>query len=183
MAALIVQRFLASDEYESILDYACNFEHAFRKSGVIGDPSWRESRLTHEFAPWDREIRERVGAMCFAVMDALAIPRQEIVDIEAQMTAHNDAQFFKRHADVGHPSTNPRVISYVYYFWREPKPFLGGEIEIEGTIYTPPANSIIFFPSSAMHEVMPVRCASKCWQDSRFTVNGWCRNKLIGVDG
>jgi Rps23 Pro-64 3,4-dihydroxylase Tpa1-like proline 4-hydroxylase len=27
-----------------------------------------------------------------------------------------------------------------------------------------------------MHEVLPIKCDSKQFQDSRFTINGWLRN-------
>jgi hypothetical protein len=39
----------------------------------------------------------------------------------------------------------------------------------------PRHNSIIFFPSEYMHEVMPVICPSREFVDSRFTINGWVR--------
>ena len=39
----------------------------------------------------------------------------------------------------------------------------------------PRNNSIIFFLSRYMHEVLPVSCPSQSFADSRFTVNGWVR--------
>jgi SM-20-related protein len=42
----------------------------------------------------------------------------------------------------------------------------------------PRRNSIIFFPSFQMHEVLPISCPTKAFADSRFTINGWIRQLL-----
>jgi len=34
-------------------------------------------------------------------------------------------------------------------------------------------NSIVFFPSNYLHEVLPTRCPSGEFADSRLTYNGW----------
>lgn len=82
-----------------------------------------------------------------------------------------------------------RVLTYVYYFHREPKSFTGGELVIYDSksengylvaakshkVIQPTNNTIIFFPSQCMHEVLPVSCPSEYFADSRFTINGWLR--------
>ncbi|MBE9012911.1 2OG-Fe(II) oxygenase, partial [Pseudanabaenaceae cyanobacterium LEGE 13415] len=40
-------------------------------------------------------------------------------------------------------------------------------------------NSIIFFPSHFLHEVLPVSCPSRQFADSRFTLNGWIRRATL----
>lgn len=113
----------------------------------------------------------------------------EISEIEAQLTAHNDGCYYKIHNDAGSEKTASREITYVYYFYQEPKAFSGGELRIYDTELkaggpithenfqniTPANNSIIFFNSRCRHEVMPVVCPSKAFEHSRFTVNGWIR--------
>jgi Rps23 Pro-64 3,4-dihydroxylase Tpa1-like proline 4-hydroxylase len=47
------------------------------------------------------------------------------------------------------------------------------EVQVRALTLTPPQNSIVFFPSSYLHEVMPVSCPSRAFADSRLTVNGW----------
>ena len=37
----------------------------------------------------------------------------------------------------------------------------------------PRHNRVVFFWARVMHEVMPVRVASRAFEDARFTVNGW----------
>ncbi|HEY9301476.1 MAG TPA: 2OG-Fe(II) oxygenase, partial [Phormidium sp.] len=77
------------------------------------------------------------------------------------------------------------------YFYREPKPFSGGELLIYDTqifnssyykadsfqAIEPRNNSIVFFPSQCYHEVLPVTCVSQAFADSRFTINGWVRRE------
>jgi Rps23 Pro-64 3,4-dihydroxylase Tpa1-like proline 4-hydroxylase len=41
----------------------------------------------------------------------------------------------------------------------------------------PRNNSIVFFLSRYLHEVLPVSCPSKAFADSRFTINGWVRRQ------
>lgn len=93
------------------------------------------------------------------------------------------------HNDNGSSETQNRELTYVYYFYREPKPFSGGELllydsKIENNYYVqadsfktvePRNNSIVFFPSRYLHEVKLVSCPSKAFADSRFTINGWIR--------
>ncbi|MGD1807077.1 2OG-Fe(II) oxygenase [Dapis sp. BLCC M126] len=113
----------------------------------------------------------------------------EISEIEVQLTAHNDGCYYKIHNDAGSEKTASREITYVYYFYQEPKAFSGGELRIYDTelkggeainhqnykTITPANNSIVFFNSRCRHEVMPVVCPSKAFEHSRFTVNGWIR--------
>ncbi|MGD1711784.1 2OG-Fe(II) oxygenase [Dapis sp. BLCC M172] len=113
----------------------------------------------------------------------------EISEIEVQLTAHNDGCYYKIHNDAGSEKTASRELTYVYYFYQEPKAFSGGELRIYDTelkgggaithqnykTITPANNSIVFFNSRCRHEVMPVVCPSKAFEHSRFTVNGWIR--------
>jgi hypothetical protein len=84
-----------------------------------------------------------------------------------------------------------REISYVYYFHSEPKAFTGGQLKLynseNGAVQsskkrtaktiTPRQNTLVLFPSSYDHEVLPVRCPSRKFVNSRFTVNGWIIRK------
>lgn len=106
-----------------------------------------------------------------------------------QMTAHNDGCFYKIHNDSGDKLTATRILTYVYYFYQEPKAFSGGELrlyntELEGARQTalsqfediePRNNSIVFFDSRCMHEVRPIHCPSRHFTQGRFTLNGWLR--------
>jgi Rps23 Pro-64 3,4-dihydroxylase Tpa1-like proline 4-hydroxylase len=123
------------------------------------------------------------------VIARLGIASFPIGQIESQLTAHNDGHYYKAHNDSGSPDTASRELTYVYYFNREPKQFSGGELRIydsriENNFFIkaesyktiePINNSIVFFLSRYIHEVLPIRCPSQQFADSRFTINGWVR--------
>nr|WP_249815454.1 2OG-Fe(II) oxygenase [Bradyrhizobium sp. 168] len=106
------------------------------------------------------------------------------------MTAHQDRGFFLVHSDNGSPGTAKRCLSFVYYFRAKKSSFYGGELRIyrspferrstffgdDYALVYPEDNSIVFFPSSVAHEVLPTYVPSKLFHDSRFTVNGWIQS-------
>ena len=99
--------------------------------------------------------------------------------MEVQLTAHNDDHYFKLHRDNGIDVAKDRRITFVYYF-HQPKSFTGGKLRIfdndsEGDreLVTPRHNSIVFFRSELLHEVLSVKCPSQAFEHSRFTANGW----------
>ena len=112
-----------------------------------------------------------------------------IADLEVQITASNDGDFFRFHSDNGSDRVASRRLTFVYFFHREPMGFEGGELRIhdarlqdhkyvsEGSYQAinPQQNQIVFFPCELLHEITPVKCASQLFADSRFTLNGWLR--------
>jgi Rps23 Pro-64 3,4-dihydroxylase Tpa1-like proline 4-hydroxylase len=123
------------------------------------------------------------------VIKNLGIPVFSVEEIEAEITAHNHGDFYKAHTDDGPPSVASRILTYVYYFQYQLKAFTGGSLKIYDTqdfmgspvkggravTIEPYHNSIVFFPSYFIHEVLPIECPSREFLDSRFTVNGWLR--------
>lgn len=80
-----------------------------------------------------------------------------------------------------------RMITFVYYFFNEPKSFEGGSIEftnspisndvavdenIDVKIIEPVNNMGLVFSSSVPHRVMPTKSSNK-FEDGRFSVNCW----------
>ena len=101
-------------------------------------------------------------------------------EIELQITAHSDGDYFKRHTDNGCEQTSQRLVTYVYYYTLDDQQrFTGGELILEtpkGVFTIPPThNTIVLFPSSWWHEVHPIFIPSMAWEDSRFSVTGWFR--------
>lgn len=129
----------------------------------------------------------RIRAVLPDVMQGLNIGRFPIGNIDCQITASVDGSYFKAHTDAAADGPVKRQLTYVYYYNREPKGFAGGELRIyDDTLSNgklsatdsfqtidPRHNSIVFFQSAIMHEVMPVSMPSKQFRDARFTVNGW----------
>jgi Rps23 Pro-64 3,4-dihydroxylase Tpa1-like proline 4-hydroxylase len=110
-------------------------------------------------------------------------------NFEIQLTASNDGDYFKAHAD--HSPEKEQVasrrITYVYYLSRVPAPFTGGGLLLyrhwpdpssyqnvkSVTTIAPRNNCLVVFASNRWHELDLVRCPSGKFADSRFTVNGW----------
>jgi hypothetical protein len=87
------------------------------------------------------------------------------------------------------------VITFVYYCNVEPKQFFGGTLRLQcrqngsGSVFPfdayveidPRPNSIVFFPATTSHEVMPVSSAADGPTGLRITVNGWFRVGHTGL--
>jgi SM-20-related protein len=150
-----------------------------RRSRVVDRPEELTAALV-------RRVRELVPQLC----EQLEVAPFLVGQIEAQITVHNDGDYYRVHTDNGTEETRTREISYVYYFHRQPKQFTGGELALfdagldgEGRtvplgspiVVEPADDSLVAFPSSCLHEVRPVEMPSHALEDGRFTVNGWVR--------
>ena len=132
---------------------------------------------------------KRIQSVLPQVLEKLGMEEFSIADVEAQVTASNDGDFFHFHSDNGSERVKSRHLTFVYFFHREPRQFEGGELRIHDSrlkdgVYVsensyqaivPEQNQIVFFPCEMLHEITPVKCASQLFADSRFTLNGWLR--------
>ncbi len=184
----IVENFLKLKEHSALLEYTfeCAEQKLFQSSTVIGDSSHRSSQVVFNLGKFSVLFAEQVLAILPKVQETLNIAPFPISTIESQLTAHNDGDYFKAHCDNNHLDIASRVLTYVYYFFLEPKSFNGGELVINADgsnqIIEPVNNTCIFFSSNTLHEVLPVRCPSGKFQDGRFTVNGWIRSLELEVN-
>ncbi|MDJ1169506.1 2OG-Fe(II) oxygenase [Roseofilum sp. BLCC_M154] len=185
-----LDNFLSDDECDRLLKYVKKRQKDFTSTTTsTGEADYRYSTVLYHFPEFSEMIIERVKGMMPEVLPQLDRPLFVPQDVEAQLTAHNDGHYFKLHNDNGSPDTATRELTYVYYFHNQPKHFSGGELllydsTIKNGYYAkadtyqtvePRHNSIVFFLSRYLHEVLPVRCPSKKFTDSRFTINGWVR--------
>ncbi|MDJ0557301.1 MAG: 2OG-Fe(II) oxygenase [Microcoleaceae cyanobacterium MO_207.B10] len=185
---LKIPNFLTQAENQNIIKSVIKLEPYFEKSVTsLNDPDFRRSMVLHLAPISKKKISKRIKLVLPQVLSRLGKELFPIHHIEAQVTAHNHGHYYHSHNDNGMPEVAKREITYVYYFYREPKQFSGGELvlydeKIENNEYIkadsskivePTNNSIIFFPSHYWHEVLPVNCPSRNFADSRFTINGW----------
>jgi SM-20-related protein len=185
---VILRNFLSEAERSNLLNYVLTHETDFVPTTTsTGAIDYRKSKILYSFPEVADLMMPRIQSALFTVFAHL--PAFQSTDIEMQLTAHNDGNYYKIHNDNGSAEVANRALTYVFYFYREPKGFSGGELrlydsKIENGFYqcaksfrevVPENNSIIFFQSHAMHEVMPVNCRSQEFADSRFTINGWIR--------
>lgn len=181
---------LSDQEVTKLLDYVFTREVKFVPTQTsTQDVNYRQSFILYEFPEFASLMQERISELLPDVLTQFNIPLFKPSQIEVQLTAHNDGNYYKVHNDNGSPDTATRQLTYVYYFYQTPKPFTGGELRIydsriKNGYYIkaetfkdvePINNSIVLFPSGYLHEVLPIRCPSKDFTDSRFTINGWVR--------
>jgi len=186
----LINNFLTPAENQQLFDYVCRKQADFVPTTTSTNAdNYRRSLVLHYFPEFRELIVNKIQKLIPDVWTKLNMQPFPIGEIESQLTMHNDGNFYKVHNDNGSPDTATRTLTYVYYFNREPKAFSGGDLviydsKIQGKYYVkgdtfktvePRNNIIVFFQSRYMHEVLPVKCDSKEFADSRFTVNGWVR--------
>jgi hypothetical protein len=188
-AFVLLDNFLPQSLHEKLMPFMLA-AHERLTPAMVGDaqynPQSRESLELREAVdiqrPFARHIREALPA----ILSQLHVEPFDIGRLEVSLRVYLDGHFFRVHMD--NPANTPnanRQVSYVYFYHRVPRSFGGGDLLLYDTDmaenrYTtakftrvqPVDNSIVFFPSSCYHGVVPVRCPSKQLADSRFAVNG-----------
>jgi len=190
----IFDEFLVAQEWRALLDFTLSHAAQFCATEVIGsngqsrlDQTYRRSRVIFDLGPFHQRFADRLLTFLPHVLLRLSHPAFPVSQMEIQLTATNNGEYFRAHTDNDHGQVAGRALTFVYFFHREPRGFDGGALRIYDTannngtatragpyrdIY-PEQNQVIFFNSSCLHEIVPVRCPSGDFADSRFTVNGW----------
>ena len=189
----IVDDFLSPSEQNDMLAYALQNSAKFEKGTVTTtDESYRRNLVIMDFANSAHAtlIVNRLLVLYPVLMKKLGRPLVPLSVIESQLTASNDGHYFKGHQDSGTETTTAtRLLSFVYYFHREPKGYAGGDLRLFDTVeqagqqwpgssfieVEPRANRLVVFPSETFHELTPIRCSSREFADSRFAVTTWFR--------
>lgn len=190
---LVLDEFLVAQEWNSLMRYTLENAATFQTTRVLDaaghdqlDQQHRRSRVLFHIGYFDALFAARLLTFFPYILSRLRFPYFPISRAEIQLTASNHGEYFKRHTDSGSAAVQSRTLTFVYFFYREPKPFTGGELRIfnrpsagqpvdETSFCTiePAQNQIVFFESDLLHEILPIHCPSQDFADSRFTVNGW----------
>jgi len=185
-----IDDFLTDAELARLMEVTLWAEPRFKPSPLSSyraDPDHRQSLMIAAPYKVSELMLGKIRAIMPEVMEQLRIGAFTVGKIDCQITANVDGSYFKAHTDAGHDGPIKRVLTYVYYFNRDPKGFTGGELRIYDDelrngkfvatesfqIVEPRNNSIVFFNAAVMHEIMSVVVPSKQFRDARFTVNGW----------
>jgi 2OG-Fe(II) oxygenase superfamily len=194
---VVLDEFLAPMELANLTRFIVEHEGDFQASQVVSPHAdggvvnyeHRRSRVLMDLAEHQDVMLKRIQSVLPQVLDKLGMEEFSIADVEAQVTASNDGDFFHFHSDNGSERVASRHLTFVYFFHSEPRQFEGGELRIHDSrlkdgVYVsensyqaivPQQNQIVFFPCEMLHEITPVKCASQLFADSRFTLNGWLR--------
>ncbi len=194
----VVRNWLGSEAVTRLLRFVQSNEHRFEDTKVTHkeeegrvDRTYRVSRKLLSIDEPKKELCPKLEDLLPVIFDKLGnkpfIPSQ----IEVELVAHGDGAFFARHNDTftgpDQKGRGSRAISVVYYFHALPKAFSGGILRLhslavsgkEGTFadIAPDRDTLVFFPSFFPHEVLPVKCNSGQFLDSRFAINFWLYQK------
>ena len=164
---VIFDEFLAPSEMESLFRYALVHESDFQVSEVIRpgatagviDYEQRRSRVLMDLDEQRKLLEDRILRCVPRVLARLDRKAFEVSEVEAQVTASNNGDYFLRHNDNSQADSANREITFVYFFHREPKKFRGGELRIYDSHKTndgysslgnyrsvvPQQNQIVFF--------------------------------------
>ena len=196
---LELDNFLTDEEHGRLLDFVRSRSeftaaHVDLPDGTvdISDASFRRASVATPDDDFFAIFEDRLRAILPHARLETGVARFRLGTLERQVTAHHDGDFFGTHSDVGATwqDSSGRRLSYVYYFHEQPRRFEGGELrlydhrlnelgqlEAAETFQTiePADNSIVFFPSDALHEVRPVRVPGDpdAPGATRFTLTGW----------
>jgi Rps23 Pro-64 3,4-dihydroxylase Tpa1-like proline 4-hydroxylase len=197
---ILVKNFLPHDFHDTLIPFVLANQSKFVSSRVGRHAEYKpDVRMSLEYserwADGDRFVRHLLS-----IPDIL--PRldlsHEVFDVAAvRVRIYLDGHFFRVHVDAepNSPSAN-RLYAFVYFFQRTPRPYEGGELLLFDTDYDamtlsrtrftcilPEDNSIVLFPATYFHAVLPVRVASGELADSRFVVNGLVSRHVNGTQG
>ncbi|MEM9302141.1 MAG: 2OG-Fe(II) oxygenase [Pseudomonadota bacterium] len=190
---LIIDDFMSPGEHQDMLAYAIQREERFEVGTVAGEESaHRQNRVFMKFEaePHSILIQNRLLVWLPFMLRRLGRDPFPVARMESQLTATNNAGYYRQHEDVGRGGAQEtsRALSCIYYFFAEPKPFLGGSLKLFDTLVhpngqrgpaessvelEPRANRLIVFESDTFHELMPVRCPGGRFADSRFAITTW----------
>jgi Rps23 Pro-64 3,4-dihydroxylase Tpa1-like proline 4-hydroxylase len=185
----LVHDWLGPEAVARLLHFAQSNEHYFKdtmvrdEEGEKIDNTVRVSRRLQRIDGLKSELRPKFKLLLPLMFDKLGIKPFIPSRIEMELVAHGDGAFFARHNDTIFDKGRGRVISAVYYFYGLPKAFSGGVLRIhsmaaggqQGTFVdiAPDYDTLVFFPAFFPHEVLPVKCPSRQFLDSRFAINFW----------
>ena len=187
---LVIDDFLAPDEHRGMLSFALERESEFVAGTVAGQASpHRQNRVIMNFgeSAHSRLLCNRLLTWLPLITAELGMPLFPLSYVESQLTASNDGHYYRLHSDTGQEHPEERVLTCVYYFFQEPRPFSGGALRLFDTIQRgnqlgpgenyqdiePVSNRLVIFSSRTHHELMRIRCPSRQFGDSRFAVTNW----------
>ena len=163
---IIVPNALSSFLADYALSSANHLEPQFQAATVsTGDTEFRKARVCYNFSGLQTMFQ---GELSDFLRTHKLLPGG--AHFETQLTASGDGDYFKLHNDNGSPDSATRVVTYVWYFHKDPKPFRGGEIRLydmeshNGHWHACETyrdievlhNLLVVFPSYQLHEVLPV---------------------------
>lgn len=187
----IVPGWLGEEQASALLAFALARQSEFQQTKVAADArspgrvddGLRRSLVLRDLGPFHDLLHDKALAEQVSLEAAFGMARFEVRDVEIELVAHGDGDYFHRHIDTltrgGTATDTVRQISLVYYLHGRPAVFSGGALRLhaigggDSVTIDPTHDGLVGFPSFLPHEVGMVSCPSGGFADSRFSVNIW----------
>jgi Rps23 Pro-64 3,4-dihydroxylase Tpa1-like proline 4-hydroxylase len=179
----LIANWLGRDMSRLVFDYAQKQHHSFRRDQKRIDRAVTRLTKLKELGDLKNELVARAQASLPTMIQQMRFLPFEPSRFEFEMVAHGDGAFSKRrrYNFIANDPELRRRIGAVYYFHRTPKVFSGGTLRVHSFTGTngvfvdmePTNDTLVFFPTSFPHEVLPVTCPSDRFEDLHFAINWW----------
>ena len=190
----VVEHFLGDAVVQQLLAHVDQKRAKFMPATVyrqqrqtdVADVESRNCLRLAQIGPFEAAIQTEIQRVLPSALMKLGLLDRQVVAREFEFCAYGNGGLFRAHHDIL-PQGRPRIVSCVYYFFREPVGFAGGELRLYGWpsprasgvqelpwVDIPPrCDNLVIFPSGLKHEVRPVVLPSGDWGHHRFTINCW----------
>ncbi|MFT6286996.1 MAG: Rps23 Pro-64 3,4-dihydroxylase Tpa1-like proline 4-hydroxylase [Alcanivorax sp.] len=187
---MVIDNFLGHGEHLDMLAHALQQKDKFDVGTVVtGSYNARQNLAILDFAQHSHStlLCNRLLTWYPHILDTLGMDPFPVAQVESQMTASNDGHYYRAHLDADKSMQIERALTCVYYFSKQPAQFSGGALRIYDSLCSngqrlqadtyqqiePVSNRMVVFPSDSYHELLPVSCPSRKFEDSRFAVTNW----------
>ncbi|MEU9234344.1 2OG-Fe(II) oxygenase [Streptomyces subrutilus] len=190
------ENFLGAERAGTLLEYAISRQADFN-AGTVLDPL--SGQVSHKgrsslVLPVTSAVFSAHLADCLPLVQEVLGHRAALTQTLTVLTAHGEGGHYGMHTDASRVRDVGTAVSAVYYLHREPRGFEGGRLRLYDTVLheggarpaesyrtiEPEHDTIVFFPASAYHEVVPSTCPSGLFADSRFTLTTWISGSAAG---
>ncbi len=189
----VLHNFLPPAQHAALLAWTLTQQSNFTPAGIAGqtvDNTIRRCDRLNDLGPFAPIFTQLLTTSYAQWLDTLSAAAFTQTKVELQIAAYGNAAHFAFHTDTGsltsHAPTR-RMLTAIYYFFREPQLFTGGDLRLYNlrsrptlipdpttfTTITPEQNSLLVFPSELGHEVTPIIQSTGHFADFRFVVNCW----------
>ncbi|WP_405528286.1 2OG-Fe(II) oxygenase [Streptomyces avidinii] len=183
------ENFLGAERAGALLEYAIARQDEFTAGTVLDPLTGQVSRKGRDslVLPVTSEVFSAHLADCLPLVQEVLAHRAALTRSLTVLTAHGEGGHFGIHTDASRVRDVSTALSAVYYLHGTPRGFGGGQLRLYDTVVNdgrarpaesfrtvePEHDTIVFFPSSAFHEVVPSTCPSGRFSDHRFTLTTW----------
>lgn len=141
------------------------------------DPAVRQCLTLSELGPYEDVLATFLAGVSSDLLTRLGVDESKVEPMEFELSSYADGGHFRLHTDTLANRDHVRIVSCAYYFSVTPRRFEGGELRLHGegaySDIEPVTDTLVAFPSSLRHEVLPIRSTSTEWIHRRFSINCW----------